>query len=122
MPENNELSVAIGLRLRAERHRRKLSLARLAARTGDTLGKSRISNYEQGTRRLGLEEAVILARALGGVSPVYLLCLEDVDPLTCSEHNLLACFRASDERGQAMIVSIAEAEATRSDGRQAQAA
>ena len=122
MPENNELSVAIGLRLRAERHRRKLSLAQLAARTGDTLAKSRISNYEQGIRRLGLEEAVILARALGGVSPVYLLCLEDVDPLTCSEHNLLACFRASDERGQAMIVSIAEAEATRSDGRQAHAA
>ena len=81
-PEKNELSVAIGLRLRAERHRLKLSLSRLSARTGDTLSKSRISNYEQGIRRIGLEGAVILGRALGDVSPAYLLGLDDSDPLS----------------------------------------
>ncbi|SDX60217.1 helix-turn-helix domain-containing protein [Thiocapsa roseopersicina] len=113
MSEKNELSAAIGLRLRAERHRRKLSLSQLAALTGDILSKSRISNYEQGTRRMGIEEAVLLARALGDVSPVYLMCLEDSDPLPIDEINLLTLYRASDERGRAMIDSVAESEADR---------
>jgi transcriptional regulator with XRE-family HTH domain len=113
MPEKDELSSAIGLRLRAERHRLKLSLSQLSALTGDTLAKSRISNYEQGIRRLGLEESMILARALGDVSPVYLLCLEDNDPLSSDELNLLALYRASDKRGRTMIVQTARAEADR---------
>ncbi|MFB1490080.1 MULTISPECIES: helix-turn-helix domain-containing protein [unclassified Thiocapsa] len=122
MSEKNKTSAAIGLRLRAERHRRKLSLSQLAALTGDLLAKSRISNYEQGIRRMGLEEAVILARALGDVSPVYLLCLEDSDPLSSDELNLLALYRASDKRGRAMIVQTAQAETERVQGQQAQAA
>jgi transcriptional regulator with XRE-family HTH domain len=67
--KKDALAVAFGLRLRAERHRMQLSLSVLSARTDNALSKSRISNYEQGIRRLGLEEAVILARALGDVSP-----------------------------------------------------
>jgi transcriptional regulator with XRE-family HTH domain len=122
MSAKDELSAAIGLRLRAERHRRKWSLSQLAARTADILAKSRISNYEQGIRRMGLEEAVILARALGDVSHVYLLCLDDSDPLSTAEHDLLALYRASDKRGRAMIASVAESEADRSHGQQAQAA
>ncbi|RKT37933.1 helix-turn-helix protein [Thiocapsa rosea] len=122
MLEKEELSAAIGLRLRVERHRLGLSLSQLSVLTLDKIAKSRISNYEQGIRRMGLEEAVILAHALGDVSPAYLLCLVDRDPLTVAEHNLLARFRASDKSGQAMIVATAEAEAERSDGRQAQAA
>ncbi|NCC27820.1 MAG: XRE family transcriptional regulator [Gammaproteobacteria bacterium] len=122
MSERDPLSAAIGLRLRAERHRRKLSLSQLAALTDDRLAKSRISNYEQGIRRMGLEEAVLLARALGDVSPVYLLCLEDSDPLPIDEINLLALYRASDKRGRAMIASVAESEADRSHGQRAQAA
>ncbi len=122
MSEKNALSAAIGLRLRAERHRKKLSLSQLAALTGDLLAKSRISNYEQGTRRMGLEESVILGRALGGVSPVYLLCLEDSDLLSTAEHDLLALYRASDKRGRAMIVQTARAEADRAQDQQAQAA
>jgi transcriptional regulator with XRE-family HTH domain len=122
MSEKNDLSAAIGSRLRGERQRRKLSLSQLAALTDDILAKSRISNYEQGIRRMGLEEAVILARALGDVSPVYLLCLEDSDPLPSDELDLLAFYRASDKRGRAVIASVAESEADRSKGQQAQAA
>lgn len=122
MSEKDELSAAIGLRLRTERHRRKLSLSQLAALTDDRLAKSRISNYEQGIRRMGLEESVMLARALGDVSPVYLLCLEDSDPLSSDEINLLALYRASDIRGRAMIASVAESEAARSHGQRTQAA
>jgi transcriptional regulator with XRE-family HTH domain len=113
------LSAAIGLRLRAERHRRKLSLSQLAALTGDILAKSRISNYEQGIRRMGIEESVMLARALGDVSPVYLLCLDDSDPLTSAERELLKQFRESDARGRTMLLSLAEAEAVRTHGQAA---
>lgn len=108
--------------MRAERHRLKLSLSQLAARTGNTLSKSRISNYEQGIRRLHLEGAVTLGRSLGDVSPAYLLGLDDSDPLSSAEHHLLAIFRESKPRGQALIVSTAETEAARSQGQCAQAA
>lgn len=120
--KKDELAIAIGLRLRAERHRLKLSLSRLSARTGDTLSKSRISNYEQGIRRIGLEGAVILGRALGDVSPAYLLGLDDSDPLSSAEHRLLALFRESKPRGKTLIISTAETEAARSQGQCAQAA
>jgi transcriptional regulator with XRE-family HTH domain len=113
MSERNELSAAIGVRLRSERQRRKLSLSQLAALTGDILAKSRISNYEQGIRRMGLEEASILARALGDVSPTYLLHLDDSDPLSSAERELLKLFRESDARGRTMLLSLAEAEAVR---------
>lgn len=122
MSEKDELSTAIGLRLRAERHRRKLSLSQLAALTGNKLAKSRISNYEQGIRRMGLEEAVVLAQTLGDISPVYLLCLDDREPLANDEHRLLALYRGSDKRGRAMIASVAESEADRSRSRRSQAA
>ena len=122
MSQRDALSAAIGLRLRDERHRQKISLSQLAALTDDILSKSRISNYEQGIRRMGIEEAVILGRALGGVSPAYLLCLEDSDPLPRDELNLLALYRASDQRGRSMIASVAESEADRSHSRSAQAA
>jgi transcriptional regulator with XRE-family HTH domain len=121
MSTKDELSAAIGLRLRAERQRAQLSLSQLAARTGK-LSKSRISNYEQGIRRMGLEEAVILARALRDASPTYLLCLDDSDPLTIDERHLMDLYRASDKPGQAMIASVAESEADRSHGQRAQAA
>ena len=65
------------------------------------LSKSRISNYEQGLQRLGIEEAQALARALGTVSAVYLLCLDDEAFLVVEELKLLRCFRGTDERGAA---------------------
>ena len=72
-----DLTLKIGLRLCEVRRGQGVSLAALASKTGDTLSKSRISNYEQGLRRMGIEEALTLAKALGSVSPTYLLCLDD---------------------------------------------
>ena len=111
MSKKDELSTAIGLRLRAERHLRELSLSQLAALTGNKLSKSRISNYEQGLRRMGLEESMILGRALGDVSPVYLLCLDDSDPLSSAERELLKLFRESNARGRTTLLSLVKAEA-----------
>lgn len=104
------LSARIGQRLREARNIENLSLAKLSERTGETLSKSRISNYEQGLRRMGLEEAMILSKALGTVSPVYLLCLEDSGPLTPVERELVDSYRDADDRGRASILSIARRE------------
>ena len=90
-----ELTKRIGLRLREARKAQGLSLAALAARTS-SLSKSRISNYEQGLRRMGLEEARELASALGTVSATYLLCLEDEGYVTKRESALLDYYRQAD--------------------------
>ena len=104
-----DLTKRIGQRLRAARQEQKLSLSDLSART-NSLSKSRISNYEQGIRRMGLEEAHELSVALGTVTPTYLLCLDDKDPLSPQERQLVEYFRQTDERGQATLLKLAEAE------------
>jgi transcriptional regulator with XRE-family HTH domain len=104
-----DLTKRIGQRLRAARHEQKLSLSDLSNRT-NSLSKSRISNYEQGIRRMGLEEAHELAVALGTVTPTYLLCLDDKDPLSPSERKLVDYFRQTDERGRETILKLAEGE------------
>jgi transcriptional regulator with XRE-family HTH domain len=105
-----DLSKKIGERLRAARQAQGLSLAALSSRTG-SLSKSRISNYEQGIRRMGLEEAHELAVALGTVTPTYLLCLEDKGPLSEDERQLLDRYRATDDRGRETIQQVAESQA-----------
>jgi transcriptional regulator with XRE-family HTH domain len=105
-----DLTKKIGQRLRAARQAQGLSLSELSARTG-SLSKSRISNYEQGIRRMGLEEAQELALALGSVTPTYLLCLDDTDPLSEAERALVERFRLADERGRETILRIADAQA-----------
>ena len=105
-----DLTKKIGQRLRAARHAQGLSLSELSTRTG-SLSKSRISNYEQGIRRMGLEEAQELALALGSVTPTYLLCLDDTDPLSEPERALVERFRRADERGRETILRIADAQA-----------
>jgi len=112
-PVETDLTKLIGQRLRSARQAQGLSLSDLSGRTG-TLSKSRISNYEQGIRRMGLEEAQELARALGSVTPTYLLCLEDTDPLTKEERTLVERYRQADVRGQETILRVAE---TQSDYR-----
>lgn len=62
----------IGARIRKARHDAGLSLSGVSERTGGLLSKSRLSNYEQGLRRVGLEEAELIASATG-VSAAYLL-------------------------------------------------
>lgn len=104
-----ELTKKIGQRLRAARHEQGLSLSELSTRTG-SLSKSRISNYEQGIRRMGLEEAQILSQALGTVTAIYLLCLDDADPLNGQERKLVNSYRYADERGREMILRVAESQ------------
>ena len=87
-----------------------LSLADLASRTR-TLSKSRISNYEQGIRRMGIEEALELSVALGTVSAIYLLCLDDDGPFSAPERQLIEHYRTADERGRDTILRIAEDQA-----------
>lgn len=101
-----DLTKRIGQRLRAARHEQKLSLSDLSGRT-NSLSKSRISNYEQGIRRMGLEEAHELSVALGTVTPTYLLCLDDRGPLSSEEIELVDYFRGTDERGRITILAVA---------------
>jgi transcriptional regulator with XRE-family HTH domain len=101
------LNKKIGQRLRAARQAQKLSLSELAART-KTLSKSRISNYEQGIRRMGLEEAMELADALEGLTPTYLLCLDESSPLSPSEWRLISRYRSTDDRGRDVILRVAD--------------
>lgn len=104
-----DLTKRIGQRLRAVRHAHQLSLADLSART-HSLSKSRISNYEQGIRRMGLEEAHELASALETVTPTYLLCLDDRGPFSARELELIDHFRRTDARGQALLLTLAAAQ------------
>lgn len=105
-----ELTKRIGLRLREARKAKNLSLAALAARTS-SLSKSRISNYEQGLRRMGLEEARELAAALDTVTATYLLCLDDEGQMSEGENALLHLYRHADARGKETILRIAESQA-----------
>jgi transcriptional regulator with XRE-family HTH domain len=108
-PAEMDLTRKIGQRLRAARQSRGLSLSELSNLTG-VLSKSRISNYEQGIRRMGLEEARQLATALVSVTPTYLLCLEDTDPLSNEERVLVERYRQADSRGRETILKVAEAQ------------
>lgn len=104
-----DLTKRIGQRLRSARHEQKLSLADLSART-QSLSKSRISNYEQGIRRMGLEEAHELSVALGTVTPTYLLCLDDRGPLSDRELELIDHFRRTDARGRDTLLKLAQSQ------------
>jgi len=103
------LNKKIGQRLRAERKKHELSLSELASRT-KTLSISRIRNYEQGLRRMGIEESQELAEALEGAAPSYLLCLDDTSPLSSEEKTLVARYREIDERGKDTLLKIAESQ------------
>ena len=67
----------IGRRIRESRDKRGWSLEELAEKTGQRLSKSRIGNYEQGTRMPGPAEVNTLAQALG-VDAAWLMCLQTV--------------------------------------------
>lgn len=71
-----------GRRLKQARKNKGMSLEDLSRETGGALSATRISNYEQGTRRPQPEEAIILSKSLG-ITPSYVLCLSD-DPETSS--------------------------------------
>jgi transcriptional regulator with XRE-family HTH domain len=74
--DNRIASESAGQYLKNLRLANKFSLQDLCDATGGIMSKSRLSNYEQGTRRMSTEVAVILADALGA-SPAQILRLED---------------------------------------------
>jgi transcriptional regulator with XRE-family HTH domain len=87
-----------GRRLREARRSKNLTLEELSARVGKLLSPSRLSNYEQGIRMIGVKEALALHSILG-VQPSHLLCvdIEDGD-MTQQETELLRNFRALPEK------------------------
>lgn len=105
------LKEKIGRRLRAAREKAGLTLEEVAAKTKG-LTVSRISNYEQGTRQPGPDEAIALARALGTISAASILCVDDQSTLKDDERALLEYYRAADDRGKSTISKIAEAQPT----------
>ena len=107
------LTRTIGQRLRAAREARGLSLSQLADLTGGLYSKPRISNYEQGLRRVTIEGAQILSQALGNVAVAHILWVDDHCAASPEETALLAGFRtlASSDRQQ-VLDSIKEKSGT----------
>ena len=101
-----ELNKRMGDRLRRARNELDLSLAELSAQTEGVLEKSCISNYEQGIRRMGIEQAELLAQALGTVSAPYLLCLADEGFLSEEERDLVERLRRTDSQGRAIVRAV----------------
>ncbi|KAA6183740.1 helix-turn-helix transcriptional regulator [Thiohalocapsa marina] len=105
------MNAAIAERLRAAREAHGLNQKQLAALTGGQVDNVQISDYEQGLRRLSVESAVSLAEALGDVTAAYLLCLDEDQPklvLAETEERLLETYRATDARGQDVVLAVAE--------------
>jgi transcriptional regulator with XRE-family HTH domain len=99
----------MGERLRAARNARGLSLSELAELTGGQYSKPRISNYEQGIRRMSVEVALGLAEALGSVSAAHLLCLDnEKGAFGEDELRLLEAFRRADAAGRRQLLETAE--------------
>jgi transcriptional regulator with XRE-family HTH domain len=87
-----------GRRLKAAREDKRLTLGELSKRLGGLLSPSRLSNYEQGTRMIGVRESLALASVLG-VQASYLLCVDvEGGEMTPQENDLLRNFRALPER------------------------
>ena len=59
---------------------------------------------------MGIEEAQELAEVLEGLTPGYLLCLDDTLPLTPEEWQLVERYRGTDERGRDTILRVAESQ------------
>lgn len=74
------IKTKIGRRITEARNKAGYTIKQLAAKTVD-LSPSRISNWEQGTRKPGPAEVKQLAVLLN-VSPAYLLCLVDDDSIS----------------------------------------
>lgn len=55
---------------------------------------------------MGPEAAVSLGHALG-VSPAYLMCVDDISFLESDERELLERYRQTDDRGRRTILAVA---------------
>lgn len=88
-----------GRRLQAARKDKGWTLEELSRRTGGLLSVSRLGNYEQGTRMLGVMESLALSGVLG-VKAAHLLCADGdgEDDMTPQEVELLRNFRVLPEK------------------------
>lgn len=84
-------------------------------RTDGQLSKSRISNYEQGIRRMSLEAASQLASALESVTPAWLLLLDEFEPLLEEERGLIEGFRAMDKARRRQLLDLLDGSRTPED-------
>lgn len=96
-----------GIRLKRARDAMGLSLEE-AARRVPGLSKSRLGNWEQGTRTMPNEFAVKLA-AVYGVKAAWLGCLDD-DQGDQRKTRLDAIYGQLDDRGRSAVLRVAESE------------
>jgi transcriptional regulator with XRE-family HTH domain len=96
-----------GRRIRAAREAKKLTLGGVA-QLAKGISPSRLSNWEHGTRMIGVDEAKQLAPVLGTTAE-YLLTLTDEKP-DPQEVALLEFYRLCDERGKKATLGTAEKE------------
>lgn len=95
--QKSEFGVRAGNRIRSARTDRNWSQQTLSEKTGGKLSSSRIANYEQGTREVGIQEAEILAKALN-VQPGYLMGVTKLKTaLSPAEEELVRNYRALPE-------------------------
>jgi transcriptional regulator with XRE-family HTH domain len=90
-------AVRAGNRLKSLRIDRGWTQRELSLKTDGKLSSSRIANYEQGTREIGILEAEILGKALY-VQPAYVMGVTSLrHPLSPAEEELVRNFRALPE-------------------------
>lgn len=95
--QKTEFGVRSGNRIKSARADRGWSQRELSEQTGNKLSSSRIANYEQGTREVGIQEAEILGKALH-VQPGYIMGVTTLKtPLNPIEEELVKNWRVLPE-------------------------
>ena len=103
------LAEEIGERIKALRTEKGMSQGQLAKLCGWS-GASRVANYEYGTRNVGVDDALSLAKALG-TTPVMILFGEQSDPsnwLTDKQKWVLSLFNQLPEAEQERMIDTFE--------------
>lgn len=97
----------IGERLKSLREERNLSQSGLAKLCGWPTA-SRVGNYEIGSRKIGVDDAIVLANALG-TTPSHILFGDEGSPdnwLSDSQRQLLKTFRQLPEDDQQKFITM----------------
>ena len=98
-----------GARIKDARNKKGVSLQKISELLDGVVSRSRLSNYEQGTRMIDVDMAKIVAPVLG-TTPEYILTLTDEAP-DPGEVELLALFRSCDDRGRDATLGTARNQA-----------